>query len=452
MAKRKYFGTDGVRDVANTGMMTIEFAMKLGQAYGMFILDKEKSIKTKIIIGRDTRISGTMIQSALAAGINSVGIDVVDTGVIPTPGVSYILAHSDFDGGAVISASHNPWEYNGIKFLDKNGFKLTDEDEVEIEANLLRSNQEFKENVSEIGCTSVLYKYSESYLNSLKELFSLIATTKKKIVVDSANGAASDFVEKIYGVLDSDVTLIDKSPNGKNINNGCGVTHMENLVTHVVNNGADLGIAYDGDADRILMCDSQGRVIDGDIMLWVISRWMDKNNKLGSGVVTTVMSNMVLDDLLTAAGIDVFRCGVGDRYVLDKMRETGARLGGEQSGHIIALDHANTGDGISSGILFLRAVEELGENLATLVDRFVRYPQLLTNIRVKDKQTVLNSHVLVEAEQKAEKMLTGEGRMLLRPSGTEPLIRVLVESRDYELMNKVSEYLCNVIREIEGII
>ena len=446
MAKRKYFGTDGVRDIANSGNMTIEFAMKLGQAYVKFLKDTFGKEQPKVVIGRDTRISGTMIQSALSAGMNSAGAYVYDIGVIPTPGVSYVLAHNDFDGGAVISASHNPAEYNGIKFLNNNGFKLTDDDEASIEAAMLLSDDILLSRT--VGTTEYAPEYSDKYLYSLKELFNAVSSTKKKIVVDAANGAASAYVDAIYSVLEGDVTLIGNRPDGLNINRAAGVTHMETLTAETCKAGADLGIAYDGDADRILMCDSRGRVIDGDIMLWVISRWMKKHDKLGAGVVATVMSNMVLEDLSEEEGIKVFRCGVGDRYVLDKMRETGALLGGEQSGHIIALDHANTGDGISSGILFLRAIEDLNEDITTIVDRFDRYPQILTNVIVTDKDVVLSSPELAEATAKAERMLEGKGRMLLRPSGTEPMIRIFVESRDKELLQLVASMLEETINNL----
>ncbi|MEG1502173.1 MAG: phosphoglucosamine mutase [Synergistaceae bacterium] len=446
---RKYFGTDGVRDIANTGNMTPEFALMLGRAYGLFVKRTRLIEKPKIVIGRDTRFSGTMILSALATGLNSVGVDVTDIGVIPTPGVSFVLAHNEeFQGGAVISASHNPAEYNGIKFLDHNGFKLTDENELEIEDNMLLDFCENRPTKSDLGQSDFSDKYANSYLNELKKLFISIAGTNKKIVVDSANGAASEYVEKIYSLLKSETSFIANNPNGMNINAMVGVTHMNTLIKETCAKRADLGIAYDGDADRILMCDSKGRIIDGDIMLWVLARWMFKNNKLGSGVVATVMSNMVLEDLLKKDGIKVFRCGVGDRYVLDKMREKGSLLGGEQSGHIIALDHANTGDGISSGILFLKAVEELGDDISDLVDNFDRYPQVLTNVIIKDKEAVLSHPLLLEAVEEAERLLGKRGRMLLRPSGTEPMIRIFVESRDQELMNFVAKMLEDVIKSI----
>ena len=260
--------------------------------------------------------------------------------------------------------------------------------------------------------------------------------------------AASEIVKKLFADWDGKVFFLASEPDGMNINNGVGVTHMGHLSTETVKNGAEIGIAYDGDTDRVLLCDSKGRTLDGDIMLWVIGRWLAKKNKLGSGVVATVMSNMVLEDLLAKDGVKVFRCGVGDRYVLDTMRKEGCLIGGEQSGHIIALDYANTGDGLCSGTLFLMAVAELGEDISTLYDRFEKYPQVLRNMRIKDKKRVIEDPRLAEACEEAERMLAGNGRMLLRPSGTEPLLRIFVESRDAALMDKVADMLEAKINEI----
>lgn len=442
---RKYFGTDGVRDIANEGMMTPEAAIKLGRAFVLF----QNSLGIEcphVAVGRDTRYSGPMIQAALMAGITSAGGDVTDLGVIPTPGVSYAAAHNDYDAGAVISASHNPYEYNGIKFLDANGFKLTDEDELQIEDYLDAAGS--RPTGSKIGTITDGSSLVSQYLDSLTGLINGLKSKKSSLVVDAANGAASALVAPLFKHWHGGVTLLANEPNGININNGVGVTHMSFLCTETINNGAKLGIAYDGDTDRVLMCDAKGRVLDGDIMLWVIGRWLASIGKLGSGVVATVMSNMVLEDLLAEEGIKVFRCGVGDRYVLDTMRREKSRLGGEQSGHIIALDHANTGDGLCSGVLFLRAIEELNENISTLVDRFDRYPQVLTNVRIKDRDSLMNSPILKEAVAKAEFLLEGRGRMLLRPSGTEPLLRIFVESRDAELMEETANMLEAAIKKI----
>lgn len=444
---RKYFGTDGVRDIANEGNMTPEFALALGRAYVLF--NKERGVKRPhIAVGRDTRFSGPMIQAALTAGINSAGGDVSDLGVIPTPGVSYAVANNNFDGGAVISASHNPSEYNGIKFLDGSGFKLTDSQELSIEEKIFAQNDGNRPISSCLGTVTNGQHLSDGYLNSLLALVDEIGKKDYPITADGANGAASHLLEPLFKNWGGKVNIVGNTPDGININNGVGVTHMNYLCTETVKSSSLLGIAYDGDTDRVLMCDSKGRVLDGDIMLWVIGRWLAKHGKLGSGVVATVMSNMVLEDLLAEEGIKVFRCGVGDRYVLDTMRKNDCRLGGEQSGHIIALDHANTGDGLCSGALFLKAVEDLNENIATLADRFDRYPQVLTNVRIKDREKLMSSKKLASAVKDSEKKLEGKGRMLLRPSGTEPLLRIFVESRDPLLMENVASYLERTINEI----
>jgi phosphoglucosamine mutase len=436
---RHMFGTDGVRDIANSGYMTPETVMSLGRAYVSFIRDKTG--KDPIVaVGRDTRVSGSMLQSALMAGIASAGGSGVALGVIPTPGVSHAILQGKFDGGAVISASHNPAEYNGVKFMDSKGFKLSDEDELSIE-KIFYNFAEDKEGPKPIGGVSCKEEYGLDYAGFLSDLMSGVQDTDYHVVVDAANGAASDFVTPIFGKWKGRVDFYGKDPDGFNINRGVGVTHMNFICSKTKERGAKLGVAFDGDTDRVLICDGQGRIIDGDIMLWVIARWLKKMGKLGSGVVATVMSNMVLRDLLAKEGIDLFRCDVGDRYVLSRMQEKGCRIGGEQSGHIIALDYANTGDGLCSMILFLKALSALGEDSATLADRFDRYPQVLRNIKVSDKKAVMNDSEVLQAAADAEKLLENKGRVLLRPSGTEPVIRIFVEAKDAEMMNNAADIM-----------
>lgn len=438
MAVRRYFGTDGVRDIANQGNMTPWFAYNLGRAYVMFVQSKGFT-QPEIAVGRDTRRSGNLIEDSLCAGMMSAGANVCRLNIIPTPGVSFVLANNNFAGGAVISASHNPAEYNGIKFLDENGFKLTDEDEVAIENNIEgRSSHPTGEGVGTSRCGR---QYVETYTAALTKIIDNITNKKISLTIDAANGAASPFVEPIFRHWEAPVHIGANKPDGMNINKGVGVTHMDYLCAETVKNSSDLGIAYDGDTDRVQLCDSKGRTIDGDIILWVIGRWLHKKGTLGSGITATVMSNMELEDLLAKDGIKVHRCGVGDRYVLDTMRKEGSRLGGEQSGHIIALDYANTGDGLYSGALFLTAVAELGEDISTLCDRFEKYPQILRNVNIQNRGAVLSSETVTQAAEKAKKMLEGKGRMLLRPSGTEPLIRIFVESRDRNLMNEVADLI-----------
>ncbi len=441
------FGTDGVRDVANTGLMTPETALKLGSAF-TFFLNNRGSERPRIVVGRDTRLSGQMIESALSAGITSAGGDVFLAGEIPTPGVSYSVASGNFDGGAVISASHNPAEYNGIKFLDGNGFKLSDEEEHEIESIFVSQTERIRPTCGGIGKIEDAGSLAAAYLDFLGGVLGQVRHKDHSLVIDAANGAASALIAPLFEKWKGKVSILANQPDGLNINSGVGVTNIDFLREKTVSAAADIGIAFDGDTDRVLLCDGKGRVIDGDIMLWVIGRWLAANNALGSGVVATVMSNMVLEDLLGKEGIKVFRCGVGDRYVLDTMRREKSRLGGEQSGHIIALDYANTGDGLCSGLLFLRALAEMEENISELTERFDRYPQILRNLKIKNKDLVLGSPKLKAAEKMAMERLDGKGRMLLRPSGTEPLIRIFVESRDNILMNATADMLEKTILEL----
>lgn len=441
------FGTDGVRDIANRGMMKPETALKLGRAFTIFLKNRGAK-EIRIAVGSDTRYSGHMIGAALCAGITSAGGDVFTVGEIPTPGVSYAVAANHFDGGAVISASHNPAEYNGIKFLDGGGFKLSDDDELLIEE--LFNNDDIAERPTHgaIGRITNADHLKDDYLNYLLVLMEKVREINIPILIDAANGAASSLVGPLFKNWKGKVSILANEPDGLNINFGVGVTNIDFLREKTINAKAEIGIAFDGDTDRVLMCDGKGRTIDGDIMLWVIARWLASKGSLGSGLVATVMSNMVLEDLLNKEGIKVFRCGVGDRYVLDTMRRENCRIGGEQSGHIIALDYANTGDGLCSSILFLRALADLGEDISTLVDRFDRYPQILRNLKIENKSFVLGSSKLIEAEKQAQVHLRNKGRMLLRPSGTEPLIRIFVESRDPDLMNATADMLEKTILEI----
>jgi phosphoglucosamine mutase len=447
---RCLFGTDGVRDVANSGIMTPEMAMRLGRAFVLFLTERGVP-RPRILVGKDTRRSGVMLESALVSGMMSAGADVHTMGVFPTPGVSYVLRGGDFDGGAIISASHNPAEYNGIKFLDDGGFKLSDDDEVAIEEylgdNLL---DDWRPTGASIGSLVDERGRADDYSSWLSGQLEQMGDCRWPLVVDAANGAASVVAKKVFSLWPGRTTYTGIDPNGLNINESVGVMHMEHLAGMVRESSAVLGIAFDGDADRVLLCDSSGRVIDGDIMLWIIGRYLFSLGLLGSGLVTTVMSNMILDEKLTSDGITIHRCPVGDRYVVEKMREVGSRLGGEQSGHIIAFDYAATGDGLCTGILFLRACRELGEDIATLIDRFPRYPQVLRNLRLADRDGVLASPALGEAKARAEGRLSGVGRLLLRASGTEPLLRILVEARDEALMNSVCNELESVIRKIGG--
>ena len=447
---KSFFGTDGVRDIANRGAMTPEMIMRLGRAFVMFL--KERGFPhPRIAVGRDTRRSGSMLESALVAGMTSAGGHIYTLGVFPTPGVSHIVLNLGLSAGAVISASHNPAEYNGVKFLDNNGFKLTDDEEATIEAYLEDDQLEtWRPTGSAVGDVFDAAAYRNPYVEWLKGMMSSINTCYWPIVVDAANGAVSDIVKNVFSSWGGPVTYIGITPDGLNINEGVGVMHIGHLSEKVWENYAYLGVAYDGDTDRVLFCDNAGRLIDGDIMLWIIARYLASENALGSGVAATVMSNMILEEKLAEEGISVFRCPVGDRYVLEKMQETGAKLGGEQSGHIIASDYVATGDGMCTGILFIKACLALNEDIATLIDRFPRYPQVLKNLRLENRDAILASPELDAAQASAVEKLAGNGRILLRSSGTEPLLRILVEAKDEALMNSVCDDLESVIMKISG--
>ncbi|WP_288297026.1 phosphoglucosamine mutase [uncultured Pyramidobacter sp.] len=445
---RCLFGTDGVRDIANRGSMTPEMALRLGRAYVLFLIQRGTP-RPKIVVGRDTRRSGRMLESALVAGMMSAGAEVILLGVIPTPAVSYGVLFFKAQGGAVISASHNPPEYNGIKFLSGAGQKLRDSEELEIEDYLgddliddwRPSGASIGEMVSEEG-------FAIMYADRVLQILDSDRLSGMKIVFDCANGAASTVVPLIAQKLECESVLIGAEPDGLNINEKSGVMHLEALTEAVRANDADIGIAYDGDADRVLLVDRQGKVIDGDIVLWVLARWLQREGILGSGVVATVMSNGILENHLRKEGIQVFRCAVGDRYVLDMMKSTASGLGGEQSGHVIIDHYVRTGDGLCTGFAFLRACRELGEVPETLVDRFDPFPQELTNITVSDRDKVMQDAELRNAIEQTNRELGTTGRVFLRSSGTEPLIRLLVECKDRDTLAALSDKFGAMIRAL----
>lgn len=448
--RRCLFGTDGVRDIANRGSMTPEMALRLGRAYVLFLTERGMPCP-EIVVGRDTRLSGPMLEAALISGMTSAGADVLCVGVTPTPAVSFGIKLFKAQGGAVISASHNPAEYNGIKFLDSHGQKLSDDDELAIEEylgdNLIDEWRPSGASIGEISHRDV--DFNDIYAQKVVEVLGDLDLSGKKILFDCANGAASPLISEVVALKGlSESVFINYKPDGLNINEKSGVMHMDFLSGEVKKRGMDVGIAYDGDADRVLLCDSSGRAIDGDIMLWVLARWLKQRGTLGAGVVATVMSNMALEHHLSEEGINTFRCPVGDRYVLQTMKDKGASVGGEQSGHMIIDPFTQTGDGLCTGFLFLRACEELAEDLDTLVDRFGRFPQKLINISVLDKSSILDDETVNLAIDEASEKLGTSGRVFLRPSGTEPLIRLLVECQNSEEMESISSNLADHLRKV----
>ena len=433
MAKeRKLFGTDGVRDLANSGNMTPELALRLGRAFIRFTRGK------KIVIGCDTRLSGRMLEGALYSGMSSEGAEIYLAGIIPTPGVSYAVKALNADGGAVISASHNPAEYNGIKFLGADGCKLSDESEADVEEILFRDERSTSQNIGAVHDSPGLVKDYALHIASLLNP----EAAMNNIAFDCADGASAVSVPVLVEATKFsrlNTRIISREFDGLNINKDCGVMHMENLTGYVVKNGMALGFAFDGDADRVLISDSLVRIIDGDIILWVLGRWLKKRSG-NDKVAVTVMSNMALEAHFADDGIETLRCPVGDRYVLETMRESGAGLGGEQSGHIIASEFTSTGDGLCTAMLFLNAVHEMGENVSTLVDRFGRYPQRLTNLILKRPRESVDmdsvNNIAAEYQERVQR-----GRIFIRTSGTEPLLRILVEAPELETVEELSAIL-----------
>lgn len=448
----RLFGTDGVRGVANTEL-TASLAFDIGRA-AAFVLG-ENNRRPVMVVGRDTRISGDMLENALTAGVLAVGGDVIKLGVIPTPAVAYLVRKYNADAGVVISASHNPFEYNGIKLFNGKGYKLDDSVEQEIESILLGE----KEIGTDEFVGDKLGRCRKDDTNAIRQYTDFLLTTidRKldgvKVVLDTANGASFETAHIVYEALGADVTVISDEPNGININNGCGSTHPENLQRKVVEIGADVGFAYDGDADRLIVVDEKGRIIDGDRVLCICGKYLKDIGKLAEGKITaTVMSNIGLHKYLEQHGIDVDVTKVGDRYVLESMLQTGSVLGGEQSGHMIFLDYTTTGDGVLSSLQFMKAYLASGSKLSELRDEIHIYPQALVNAGVDNayKQAALEDEEVKEFIGKVEAKLEGTGRVLIRPSGTEPLIRVMLEGEDSEEIRGYAEQIAEFIHKKFG--
>jgi phosphoglucosamine mutase len=442
------FGTDGVRGVANKEL-TAELAYRLGQA-GAHVLNR--GARPRIVIGKDTRISGDMLECALMAGILSVGGDCVRAGVIPTPGLAFLARTAGCCAGAMISASHNPVSDNGIKFFAGDGFKLPDPVEEEIEALVLDERFCFPRPVgAEIGRIDVDGDCGERYLAFLKEQAGGLDLAGMKLVLDCANGAASFLAPRLFTDLGARVRALYSSPDGTNINESCGSTHPQALQRAVVEAEADLGLAFDGDADRLIAVDEQGHVVDGDQLILVCGLARQRRGALpGNRVVVSVMSNLGLREALRGAGIEVLETRVGDRYILEEMQRSQAVLGGEQSGHIIFLDRATTGDGLLTALELLATVRESQQPLSQLAGQMTRFPQVLVNVKVQNKHALHGHPVIAAAVRGAEQRLAGRGRILVRPSGTEPLVRVMGEGpREDELLEVVHE-LSEVVREQLG--
>lgn len=443
----RMFGTDGVRGVANLEL-TPELAMKLGRA-GAYVLAKEQEHPT-IVIAKDTRISGDMLEDALCAGILSVGGNVIKAGVLPTPACAYLVQHYGAAAGAVISASHNPFEYNGIKFFNSNGYKLADSIENEIEKIV---KGEIKVNTQLTGdkvgkIIEPEEAPGDAYVKHVTESASGYRFDGVRVILDCANGASATVAERIYRELGCDVSVLHAEPDGININDACGSTHPESLCEEVLRTGADLGLAFDGDADRLIAVDEKGRILDGDKTISICMKLMKSEGRLDNDSVTvTVMSNIGFHKRAEELGIKVEVTAVGDRYVLENMLKTGCVIGGEQSGHIIMREFGTTGDGEVAGIQLLKAVKTSGKKLSELADEITIYPQVLVNARVsnENKNIFMELPKVKEAIAAAEKEMEGDGRVLIRPSGTEPLVRVMLEGSDTEKIRPLAEKLRDVI-------
>ncbi|MEK4152727.1 phosphoglucosamine mutase [Carnobacterium sp. FSL E2-0243] len=448
----KYFGTDGVRGVANSEL-TPELAFKLGR-FGGYVLTQhsEGATHPRVLVGRDTRISGQMLESALVAGLLSVGIEVMQLGVISTPGVAYLTRVQGAAAGVMISASHNPAPDNGIKFFGSDGFKLSDEQELEIEA-LLDHEIDDLPRPSAVGLGTV-DEYLEGSLKYTQFLQQTIPSDLAGIQVclDGANGATAPLLNRLFADLETDFDVMGASPNGININDGVGSTHPEKLAEFVLEKGADAGLAFDGDGDRVIAVDELGQIVDGDKIMYICGKYlMEKGRLKKDTIVATVMSNLGFHKAVESAGMTALQTQVGDRYVVEEMRKNGYNFGGEQSGHMVFLDYNTTGDGMLSGIQLLNVMKQTGKKLSELAAEVSNYPQKLVNIRVSDKDGAMDVPAIKAIIDEVEKEMNGDGRILVRASGTEPLLRVMGEAPTEEKVNLYVDKISDVVRQEIGL-
>ena len=446
MTERAYFGTDGIRGKANTHPMTAEVALRVGLAAGKLFMSKDDR-RHLVVIGKDTRLSGYMIEPALVAGFASVGMDVRTFGPVPTPGVAMMTRSMRADLGVMISASHNEYADNGIKLLGPDGYKLSDEIELEIERLMHEDMQDGLAPSAKLGRVKRIDDARHRYVEIVKAVFPKRLSLKGlRIAIDCANGAAYQVAPTALYELGAEVFAVGVEPNGLNINADCGSTHPENVSAAVRRHGAHIGIALDGDADRVIITDENGRVVDGDqIMALIATDWQRRNRLTGGGVVATVMSNLGLERRLKSEGLTLERTKVGDRYVMERMKEGGFNIGGEQSGHIILKDHATTGDGLMAALQVLAVLAEAGKPMSELARQFEPVPQLLENVRHKGGKP-LNDTAVKAAMADAEARLGASGRIVVRASGTEPLIRVMAEGDDEKLVRQVVKDITDAVK------
>ena len=450
---RKYFGTDGIRRIANTELSP-ELVYKVAKA-GAYVLSKHTDKTPTILIGRDTRLSGTLIESAMVAGFLSYGANVKLLGVMPTPAVAYLTRKLQADASVVISASHNTFEFNGIKYFSNKGMKIPDELEEEIEETMESGKLEELTAVKDkIGVSEVRSDLLDEYIYFFRKNFDDNIEKYNKpdfrVAIDTANGATYKAAELIFNLLGINHEIINNNPNGININENCGSTHLESLKQYVIKNKMSLGIAYDGDGDRCLAIDENGEEIDGDKILAILSKYLKEKGKLSKDtIVATVMSNLGLNKYAEKNGLNLIQTKVGDRYVLEEMLKSGYNLGGEQSGHVILLDYNPTGDGILTSLMLIQAILESGKKTSKLGNIVQKYPQVLINAKVDSnkKYDYEKNSEIKSAIEKLEKEFSGNGRVLIRPSGTEPLVRVMIEGKDIKIIEEKAKKLAKLIEE-----
>ncbi len=448
---RKYFGTDGIRGTANQAPMTADMALRVAMATAYVLRAAARNgapQMDRVVIGKDTRLSGYMLEQAMAAGFVAMGMDVVLTGPIPTPAVAMLTRSLRADVGVMISASHNPYQDNGIKLFGGDGYKLSDTLELEIEAVIDRDQNALLPPADAIGKASRLDDAQGRYIEFLKRTLARGETLRGlKVVVDCAHGAAYKVAPQLLWELEADVVTIGNHPNGRNINEGCGATDVKALQAHVIREGAHIGIALDGDADRLIVVDELGQRIDGDQIMALLAVHKKEQGFLqGNAIVATVMSNLGMENFLKSKGIDLVRASVGDRYVVEAMREKGLNLGGEQSGHVVMSDFSTTGDGLIAALQVLSILIKSGGKASEVCRVFDPMPQVLENVRYKGGQPLADAKVK-EAVKKAEDSLGGDGRLLIRPSGTEPVIRVMAEGSDMTKIKNVARDVCAAIEK-----
>ena len=441
---RKYFGTDGIRGIAGESL-TADLSFKVGKALGKLLTEKKDH--PKVVIGRDTRISCDMIEHALTAGLTSTGVNVMTVGTIPTPAIAYLTKTIETDSGIMISASHNPYQDNGIKIFGPDGFKLSDEQELEIESLIDNSKQIKNASFEKIGKVYGGNELTQKYIQHIKQ--SITGDLSEiKIALDCANGATTGVAPFIFGDLEADIETIGCQPNGININDNVGSTKIETISKFAKENNVDIGFAFDGDGDRVLAVDAKGNIVDGDKIMFILAKHLKEQGELKDNmVVSTIMSNIGFYKAIKENGLQSVKTAVGDRYVVEEMRNNNYSLGGEQSGHIILMNYATTGDGILTAVKLADIIKTSGKSLEELASEVSIYPQKLVNIKVVDKKAAMeDSEILTECE-KVEKELEGNGRILLRASGTENLIRVMVEASSDELTDKYCEQVAKIVRE-----